>query len=139
MSRTTQDRLTSFSGVVADDNIWSFIEPQMSIVAACLPTLAPLFQGGRDPASIIRSVRSIFSLRSASSKTRGQGSDVSKVSVDRENKETSRPWLKLDSDTKYSNNITHEQGIELDNVQNGRLASNGIAVQNVLRTEIETV
>lgn len=43
------------------------LEPNCSILAACLPTYGPLVSGGRAPESIVRSVRSVFSLRSARS------------------------------------------------------------------------
>lgn len=48
------------------------LEPNCSILAACLPTFGPLVAGGRGPESIVRSVRSIFSLRSL----RGSGSAI---------------------------------------------------------------
>lgn len=48
--------------------IWKIIEPNASIIAACLPTYGPLLRGGRAPESIIRSVRSILSIGSHSSK-----------------------------------------------------------------------
>jgi hypothetical protein len=43
------------------------LEPNCSILAACLPTYGPLLSGGRAPESLVRSVRSVFSLRSARS------------------------------------------------------------------------
>lgn len=43
------------------------LEPNCSIIAACLPCYGPLFAGGRAPESMVRSVRSIFSLRSRGS------------------------------------------------------------------------
>jgi hypothetical protein len=45
--------------------IFMVLEPNCSILAACLPTYGPLFAGGRAAESIIRSVRGIFSLRSS--------------------------------------------------------------------------
>ena len=114
--------------VVAEDNIWSFIEPQMSIVAACLPTLTPLFHGGRDPASIIRSVRSILSLRSLSSQTREKKISPSNTSLERENKDARHTWLQLDSDASQSNNINYEHGVELENIHDDRRIYDGIAV-----------
>ena len=43
-------------------------------MAACLPTYGPLFHDGRSPGSIIRSIRSILSIRSQSSKSSSSGS-----------------------------------------------------------------
>lgn len=49
--------------------IFMMIEPNCSIIAACLPCYGPLFAKGRTPESIIRSVRTAFSLRSRQSST----------------------------------------------------------------------
>jgi len=47
---------------------WSMLEMGISVVAACLPTIRPLF-GNLLPERIIHSIRSIFSLESLSSLT----------------------------------------------------------------------
>ncbi|PVH97417.1 hypothetical protein DM02DRAFT_597681 [Periconia macrospinosa] len=46
--------------------LWGVIEPNCSIIAACLPCYGPVFRG-RAPESIIRSVRSVLSLASLGS------------------------------------------------------------------------
>ncbi|KAL4999870.1 hypothetical protein BDV10DRAFT_184014 [Aspergillus recurvatus] len=51
--------------------IFMILEPNCSIIAACLPCYGPLFGRGRAPDSLIRSLRSVFTLRSQSS---GSGS-----------------------------------------------------------------
>ena len=53
---------------------WSMLEMGISVVAACLPTIRPLF-GELDPERIIHSIRSMFSLTSLSltSSARRQG------------------------------------------------------------------
>ncbi|KAL2020336.1 hypothetical protein VTK56DRAFT_8564 [Thermocarpiscus australiensis] len=61
--------------------IFMVLEPNCSILAACLPTYGPLVAGGRAPESILRSVRSVFSLRSAGgsasrSRTGGHGGGI---------------------------------------------------------------
>jgi hypothetical protein len=50
-------------------DLWSHIEACASIIAACLPTLGPIFKAAHTPMSLLGSVRSILStiLRSASS------------------------------------------------------------------------
>ncbi|KAI1183939.1 hypothetical protein F5B17DRAFT_104779 [Nemania serpens] len=45
--------------------IFKVIEPNASILAACLPTYGPLLKSWRAPASIIRSVRSLVSIASS--------------------------------------------------------------------------
>jgi hypothetical protein len=47
----------------------------VSVVAACLPALGPLVRNGRDPASLVNSIRSIFSVHSDGS--RGSGANNS--------------------------------------------------------------
>lgn len=47
--------------------VFMIVEPNCSIIAACLPCYGPLFRGGRKPESLVRSIRSLFSLRSQSS------------------------------------------------------------------------
>ncbi|KAL9620551.1 MAG: hypothetical protein Q9160_004912 [Pyrenula sp. 1 TL-2023] len=56
---------SAFTAVVANILIWSRIEPCCSVVAACLPTLGPLVRSGRDPGSLVNSIRSIFSVHSS--------------------------------------------------------------------------
>ena len=51
--------------------IFMMLEPNCSIIAACLPCYGPLLAGGRGPESLIRSLRSIISLRSRDSKGSG--------------------------------------------------------------------
>lgn len=58
------------------------LEPNCSIIAACLPCYGPLFVGGRAPESLIRSVRSVFSLRSQGS-TKGWFASRTNVSTRR--------------------------------------------------------
>ncbi|KAH6666984.1 hypothetical protein B0J14DRAFT_705032 [Halenospora varia] len=47
--------------------IWSQIEACWSVVCACLPTLGPIFHGGRTAESMVNSFRSIFSSQSSES------------------------------------------------------------------------
>jgi hypothetical protein len=53
------------------------IEPNCSVIAACLPCYGPLVRGGRSQLSLIHSVRSLFSLRSRASRgsTSNRGSE----------------------------------------------------------------
>lgn len=53
--------------------VWSQVEAGIAIVAACLPTLRPLFKGN-SPESLINSLRSVFSLQSLESGGSRRGS-----------------------------------------------------------------
>ena len=52
---------------------WGFLETGVAIVAACLPLLRPLFKSW-SLESVIRSIRSVISLRSMSSRGRSSSS-----------------------------------------------------------------
>ncbi|KUI65713.1 hypothetical protein VM1G_00061 [Cytospora mali] len=84
--------------------IFMVLEPNCSIVAACLPTYGPLIAGGRAPESIIRSVRSIFSLRSL----RSSGSGGSRPSR--------RNYVDPESNLPKDGNAAESQ-VELDGLQ----------------------
>lgn len=51
--------------------MWKIIEPNASIIAACLPTYGTYIKGSRPLESVIRSVRSVISLKSLRNNTRG--------------------------------------------------------------------
>jgi hypothetical protein len=57
--------------------IFMMIEPNCSIIAACLPCFGHLFAGMRTPESIVRSVRSVRSILSLRSNTEGENSTKS--------------------------------------------------------------
>lgn len=50
-------------GLITNILIWGQVEASIAVVAACLPTLRPLFHG-KSPESLIGSIRSILSLHS---------------------------------------------------------------------------
>lgn len=54
--------------------IWSHIEPNCSVIAACLPTYGPFFTGGRSTDSLFKNLRSFLSLGSRSSSSSSKGS-----------------------------------------------------------------
>ncbi|KAI1411212.1 hypothetical protein F5Y13DRAFT_201420 [Hypoxylon sp. FL1857] len=57
--------------------IFMIIEPNASIIAGCLPCYGPLFSGGRAPESLVRSIRSTFSLESTRGSLSGNTRDNS--------------------------------------------------------------
>jgi hypothetical protein len=64
-------------GLVTNVEIWSEVEACVAVIAACLPTLRPLF-AGKSPESLIGSIRSIFSPNTVKN---------SRSAVDRSNQE----------------------------------------------------
>ncbi|RYP09458.1 hypothetical protein DL764_001283 [Monosporascus ibericus] len=69
LNQSIREVLFSVNHIASQSHQYVFmvLEPNCSILAACLPTYGPLVTGWRAPESLIRSVRSIFSLRSAGS------------------------------------------------------------------------
>lgn len=69
LNRAIRDIVHTRNHIYLQDQIYIFkiIEPNLSIIAACLPCYGPLFKGGRAAESLIRSVRSIVSLASGGS------------------------------------------------------------------------
>jgi hypothetical protein len=72
--------LTRCTAYESKSTIFLMLEPNCSIIAACLPCYGPLLEHGRTLDSIVGSVRSVLSLRSRSSDTanssrKGKGSD----------------------------------------------------------------
>ncbi|KAH5254333.1 hypothetical protein HBI25_136520 [Parastagonospora nodorum] len=52
--------------------VFMLIEPNCSVIAACLPCYGPLLRNGRSQMSLVHSVRSLFSLRSQASSVNGE-------------------------------------------------------------------
>jgi len=113
------EKTNAVLSVVTDDTIWSFLESCMSIIAACLPTLAPLFRNIRDVASLIASVRSALSLQSLSS-GRANRSNGQSSTKDTQITDTNKPWQKLGSvpGTSCDNIVEHDINVELDIIHN---------------------
>lgn len=111
----------------------------MSIVAACLPTLASLFRHTRDPASMIRSVRSALSLRSTSSRLSGKGSKTSNTEREQENKDAKHAWLELNSNSSHSHKIAYKRDVESNSLEDTRKDVNEIYVQKSLDFRSESV
>ena len=111
----------------------------MSIVAACLPTLASLFRDVRDLASMIRSVRSALSLRSTSSRSSGKGSKTSNTEREQENKDAKHAWLELNSNSSASHKIAYRRDVESNSLEDTRKEVDGIHVQKSLDFRSEPI
>lgn len=122
------------TGIVVSNTIWSFIECCTSILAACLPTLAPLFRGNRQLDSLIRSIRSMLSLQS----------DASKRTFDRDgpirnDHPNDNPWRELTSNPNHKTYVS--KGGDLNPEDKRELLTNArsIQVQTSLRSEVDVV
>ena len=88
--------------LISHGYLWSHVEPNCSIIAACLPTYGPLFADG-GMASFFRSIRSLFSLGSAASSNDKLPSDDSKnllsggqINGNHEMTTPKKAWQRLD-------------------------------------------
>jgi len=86
--------------------IWGLIEVCVSIIAASLPMVGPIFFDKRGPETIIRSIRSVISARSAS-KTTISGSGHSKGSLGSSEDEAGRHWHELESRGQITNLVSN--------------------------------
>ena len=85
--------------------LWGLIEVDLAIVAACLPTFAPLLQD-RTLQSVVRSARSAVSLHSRESGNR----------LERDNKENSqakRSWLMIQASNRSGTLAYHADTAEV--------------------------
>ncbi|KAL8852118.1 MAG: hypothetical protein Q9221_002941 [Calogaya cf. arnoldii] len=123
-----------YTGIVASITIWSFIECCTSIVAACLPTLAPLFRGNRRLDSIIRSVRSMLSLRSNLSKSSSDGDGSS-----RNGRSDNNAWRELTANPNHENNIFRSNDLSPEDKRELMTNAHSIQVQKSFRSEVDGV
>lgn len=108
------------------------LEPNCSIIAACLPCYGPLVAGGRQPESLIRSFRSVFSLHSSkASSIRSEtnigrnGSTTAKSYTDSQVELTRPPVPWSEPQPRGENSVKIEQSLK----QNGeRTEDSGIHV-----------
>ncbi|KAL8915819.1 MAG: hypothetical protein Q9172_006632 [Xanthocarpia lactea] len=104
---TAQEKAT----ITVNSSLWSKLEPSASIIAACLPTYAPLFKHW-STGSMLKSAASFFSFRSGS---RSSVSDQSKVYKPEEYNGVNHRWHELrphihDHETKIEGGPTQSHG-----------------------------
>ncbi len=108
------------AGLLATDDIgvvslllfWGMVELGVGMIAICLPTLRPLFRGW-SPESLIRSIRSALSMRSAHS-----GGSSAKKSTGRSAREAQR----LGSESSIV-------GIQMENIVDGKAGTEGVVTR----------
>lgn len=103
---------SGFSAIYLQSTQFVFVilEPQCSIIAGCLPCYGPLFAGGRAPESLIRSVRSVFSLASRGSTDNSTTHRSGKADVTVEGRSSSESHIELRNTT--SDWLPPQQGIQ---------------------------
>ena len=120
--------------------IWSDIEPCCSIIAACLPTLGPLFREGRSPESLVSSILSKISSRNVSKSrfsTKQQIHSGSNDSRGFDSAEAKQQWQNMQNKMP---NINSRPAVSTADVEKGRTPSSfvidhGISVERSFGAE----
>ena len=119
-------------GVETNAMVWTFVEVGVGTIAACLPTLKPIFDS-RTPESIVNSVRSKLSINSQGSPTRRKAKSDSSIL-----KSDSYEMLAMD---RSKSNSARKFGVHIeggDSIhQNPAVPGNGILVENGLSVREE--
>ena len=106
--------ITCVAAAVAKVLLWSRIEPCCSVIAACLPTLGPLFRDARSPESVIRDLRAYFSTNRStrtgnlSRKKSSKTSEDSQFDAFAKSDETKPGWIAMPN-TASNTIISHHQ------------------------------
>ena len=98
---------TKWVALSSNLSIWSVIEPCISIIAACLPTLGPLIRDGTSLQSLIRSLHLRSAKRNRSTLIE---SNRSKRQVQDDLSPSGRAWHKFPEDC---SNTSYSVGVEL--------------------------
>ncbi|MCJ1285829.1 hypothetical protein MMC26_005170 [Xylographa opegraphella] len=125
---------TELIALLLSIDLWAVIEPCSSIVAACLPTLAPFVRGRRDLASIIRSVRSILSLNSRHSSRSETQNKPNPTGDERDTRHGKNAWQKLSVPNDSTKNLTSAADVELGDMPATPLAPRSIMVETMVES-----
>jgi len=96
-TRVYSDPTAQISSIIMNIIIWSQIEPCISIVAACLPSLSPLLGSGKGGQKWISSIRSFISNHSLAHVSRRRTKSSVASSKDSSRSCPSRGWEKINS------------------------------------------
>lgn len=95
--------------------IWSHIEPNCSIIAACLPTYGPFFIGNETTSSLFKDIRSFFSTTKSSLRFGRRSKNTGDRSDDKGNKswpgKDQGSWQLLNNDNGGKRN-GYDRGIQ---------------------------
>ena len=96
--------------------VWSYIEECTSLVAACLPTLAPLLKNGRGLSTRLHRLKSLVSVRGSSQKNLRSGRTEG-TSINNPGYMSVRwPWQKLHSGDGHTTKIGRGSDVALTNI-----------------------
>ena len=113
--------------------VWTYIEECTSLVAACLPTLAPLLKNGRGLSTRLHRLMSLFSVRDSWRKNLRSGRTEGTRDNSPEYKSAKMAWQKLHSGGDHTTEIARGGDVALANVEPG--SPNAINVQSSVKLD----
>ena len=100
-------------------DVWGHVEACASVITACLPTLAPLFREQWGLISLLRSVRSLFTLRSRSQTDNHSDMDDSMALT-----EVKGAWRKMNAQNITTNALRYDGALEEQSAVPGQIVVN---------------
>ena len=116
--------------------VWSYIEECTSLVAACLPTLAPLLKNGRGLSTTLHRLMSLFSVRDSWHKNLRSGRREDTRDNSPKHNSARMAWQKLHSGGSHTTEIALGSDVAFANVEPG--SANAINVQSSVKMEVVT-
>ena len=100
--------------IFAQTDLWGHVEACVSIVTACLPTIAPLLAGKTLSEGLLGGIRTFFTLRSSSilSFRRGAGSTHADRETSLESMNAKQKWYKMTDMKNESGNVVESYSME---------------------------
>ena len=114
--------------------VWSYIEECTSLVAACLPTLAPLLKNGCGLSTRFHRLFSLFSVPDSWHKNLRSGRTEGTRDNSPKHKSARMAWQKLHSSGGHTTEITRGDDVALTNVEPG--SANAINVQSSVKMDV---
>ena len=118
--------------------VWSYIEECTSLVAACLPTLAPLLKNGRGLSTKLHRLASLFSIRGSSQNNLRSGRTKGTSGKSPGYKSAKTAWQKLCSGDGHTIKVAQDSNnVALTNVDPD--PANAISVQWSVKSDVVMV
>ena len=114
VARTDSRRsVDEISRVAVSVTMWFIIESQTSIIAACLPTLAPLFRSSQYAGFKVQMRRPMPVLRPIRLRGTTKSSKVDSTHIEQGSKDDRRPWEHMNSDSSHEGDVASDSNAEL--------------------------
>ena len=108
----------------------------MSVVAACLPVLGPLYKSAKSPASMMRNLWSSLSLQSLSLRKTVREDATTNENIELDNKDSRSAWLRLTSNDGPKSDISYDPVMYQGDIRVGQPTAHGILVHESLESKV---